>query len=95
MCLLCFPSPHYQSVQASSLLCCWPRSLSLGVHAVSNMKPRRIRYPNYWSQERLMKGLKSGLLFKGELRVNPGDRKQGFVTVEGLPADVLIQVRRL
>ena len=59
------------------------------------MKPRRIRYAPYWSQERLMKGIKSGLLFKGELRVNPGDRKQGFVSVEGLPADVLIQVRRL
>ena len=42
-----------------------------------------------------MKGMKSGLLFKGELRVNPGDRKQGFVSVEGLPADVLIQVRHL
>ncbi len=36
--------------------------------------------------------LLTGQVFRAGIRVNPADRSQAFVTVEGLSADILVKV---
>ena len=42
-------------------------------------------------QEQLQSGLKLGHLFKGKLRLNMHNKKEGYVSIAGLPHDVLIR----
>ena len=54
---------------------------------------RKARFAPHWEGPALQQGLKSGQLFRATLRVNPSDRSQGFVTIPGLPSDILIKAR--
>ncbi|GLC40378.1 hypothetical protein PLESTM_001055900, partial [Pleodorina starrii] len=48
-------------------------------------------YYEHLSQEDLSRGLKSGRLFRGKIRLNPGKNTEAYVTVPGLPHDLLIR----
>ncbi len=56
---------------------------------------RKLRYPAYSSREELGHGLKKGSYFKGPIRVNAHDRSQAYITLPGLPSDLMIRVRPL
>lgn len=49
-------------------------------------------YKDYLSHEDLQRALKQGRVFRCEFRVNANDRRMGFAGLEGLPADIQIQV---
>lgn len=53
---------------------------------------RKMRFPAYASHEELGTGLKKGLYFKGPIRVNAHDRSQAYITLAGLPSDLMIRV---
>ncbi|DAZ94954.1 TPA: hypothetical protein N0F65_000333 [Lagenidium giganteum] len=50
-----------------------------------------VTYEEYLSQELTMQKLEEGKLFQGKLRVNPQYRNNGWVTVDGVSADILIE----
>ncbi len=54
---------------------------------------KKARFPAYASHEELGQGLKKGRYFKGALRVNAHDRSQAYVTIPGLPSDLMIRAR--
>ncbi|KAG2498028.1 hypothetical protein HYH03_003789 [Edaphochlamys debaryana] len=49
------------------------------------------RHAEHLSQEELQRGLKGGQLFRGKMRVNAGDRREAYVTVPGLPHDIMVR----
>ncbi|GLI69509.1 hypothetical protein VaNZ11_014144 [Volvox africanus] len=48
-------------------------------------------YPEHMPQQDLSTGLKSGQIFRGKIRINPGNANESYVTVPGLPHDLLIR----
>ncbi|BDA45360.1 DIS3-like exonuclease 2 [Coccomyxa sp. Obi] len=52
---------------------------------------KKTRFPVYASHEELGQGLKKGHFFKGAIRVNAHDRSQAYVTLPGLPSDLMIR----
>lgn len=48
----------------------------------------------HWDHRALQRALKRGFLFRGKLRFNTSNRDQAYVTLCGLPTDVLIKVCR-
>jgi DIS3-like exonuclease 2 len=58
----------------------------------TNSKAKRISYyEDHLSPEELNRGLSSGALLQGQIRVNASDRTQGFITIPGLPNDIFIK----
>ncbi len=58
----------------------------------SATRSKKMRFPAYASHEELGQGLKKGRFFKGAIRVNAHDRSQAYVTIPGLPSDLMIRV---
>mmetsp|Transcript_30979 Transcript_30979/g.79024 ORF Transcript_30979/g.79024 Transcript_30979/m.79024 type:complete len:1166 (-) Transcript_30979:319-3816(-) len=51
----------------------------------------KVKYEEYLGQDALQKLAKSGCAFRGKIRVNATDRREAYLTVPGLPHDVLIR----
>ncbi|KAG2425885.1 hypothetical protein HYH02_014948 [Chlamydomonas schloesseri] len=49
------------------------------------------RYSEHLDQAELQRGFKSGQVFRGKMRVNAGDRREAYITIPGLPHDVLLR----
>ena len=52
--------------------------------------PRR-RYPPHWSKERVAAALESGEARVGRIRMNANNRREAYITLKGVPHDVLVQ----
>lgn len=48
-------------------------------------------YEDHLSPDELTRGISSGALLQGQIRVNASDRTQGFITIPGLPNDIFIK----
>ncbi|KAL3693598.1 hypothetical protein R1sor_007249 [Riccia sorocarpa] len=77
----------------------WPSSTTLDSR--SRHKPttsmsngqsssRSIHFPDHLSAEDAEQAIEAGRAFRGVLRVNPHYRGEGYVTLEGVPVDILI-----
>lgn len=53
---------------------------------------RKTKLRRYWDGNLLQQAMKTGKVIRCNYRVNPTDRSQGFGSLEGLPADIYIQV---
>ncbi|KAG2422006.1 hypothetical protein HXX76_016332 [Chlamydomonas incerta] len=49
------------------------------------------RYAEHLDQAELQRGFKTGQVFRGKIRVNAGDRREAYITIPGLPHDVLLR----
>eukprot|EP00884_Botryococcus_braunii_P005406 jgi/Botrbrau1/14867/Bobra.0298s0001.1 len=93
-----FPQQEWGAHRASSSPgICWPPNSHL------LRKPRDVPEANsrsatpsnlflhHLNQEQLQPLLKTGRLLKGQIRINPANPTQAYVTLPGLPNDILVQ----
>lgn len=52
---------------------------------------RKSRFREHLDDDEVAKGLKSGTLLKGRIRINPRRRIEAYVTIEGLEVDVILK----
>jgi len=60
----------------------------------STPKTRKTNKPDfvkYWEGLKLSQGLKRGMIFRGKMRINAFNRREGYVTLPGVPVDILIK----
>ena len=51
----------------------------------------RVNFEEYLLvEDEIKKGIQEGRLFEGLLRVNPNNRNRAFVTIDGVPIDIMI-----
>uniref|UniRef100_A0A061SEE0 Dis3-like exonuclease 2 n=1 Tax=Tetraselmis sp. GSL018 TaxID=582737 RepID=A0A061SEE0_9CHLO len=52
---------------------------------------RKQRFKEYWMQSELQEGMKSGKVFRATFRCNAKNRSEGYVSIPGIPVDMLIK----
>ncbi|KAK3278490.1 hypothetical protein CYMTET_13581 [Cymbomonas tetramitiformis] len=68
-----------------------PASRAQATPGTMNGKVRKVVFEEYWSQEAVSQGLKLGKIFRGNMRINAYRRQEGYVTLEGVTPDLLIE----